>query len=94
MKKEDNKRRKGKLDNLNDNEKEPLRKCQEREEVMGDEKKEHLKKRGHERIKEKRDNLDNNEKKTVQERGQWKKNRSHDNLADDEKEKHDNLDNN
>ena len=70
MKKEDNKRRKGKLDNLNDNEKEPLRKCQEREEVMGDEKKEHLKKRGHERIKEKRDNLDNNEKNTVQERGQ------------------------
>ena len=33
MKKEDNKRRKEKLDNLNDNEKEPLRKCQEREEV-------------------------------------------------------------
>ena len=39
MKKEDNKRRKEKLDNPNDNEKEPLRKSQKREEVMGDEKK-------------------------------------------------------
>ena len=73
-KKEDNKRKKEKCDNLDDNEKEQLRKYEKKgKNIMRDNldgKKEHFEKEDNKRKKEKRDNLNNNGKEQL---GKYKK---------------------